>query len=411
MLSSMKRILLFIPFLLSACAPTVKTNLLGNPQEPYRPAHTPQLGDILNIPTGHYVSEVQMLRIAENYRIVYVGETHDNPASHRQELTVLKAMAQRYPGRLALGMEMFTPVQQGALDEWVAGKLTEKQFLKKTRWYRTWGFDFDYYKPLLDFARDNRIPVVGLNAQKSLVREVGLKDFSELPPEERDKLPEMDMADPYERALVKSIYGVHDHGHGNLQAFLRVQTLWDETMAQNVAGYLSARGKEDWHMVVLAGGSHIRYGFGIPRRVFRRMPTSYLLVGSREIVIPKNLQDRLMDVEEPDFPMPPYDFLAFTKYETLPEGKVKLGVLLEDKDRQVAIRAVVPESTAAEAGLRAGDVLLKFDGQPVTESFDVIYEVKQKKPGDKGTLVIRRDGREMPVTVTFKKLPEHSHGK
>jgi uncharacterized iron-regulated protein len=409
MLSSIKRFLVFAPFFLSACAPTVKSNLLGNPQEPYPPPHKPQLGDILHIPTGYYVSKEQMLRIAGHYRLVYVGETHDNPASHRLELTVVKAMVKRYPGRVAMGMEMFTPAQQGVLDEWVAGKLTERQFLKKSRWYETWRMDYDYYKPLLDFARENRIPVVGLNAEKRLVKEVGQKDLSDLPAKERDKLPKMNMDDPYERALVNSVFGVHAHGNGNLQSFLRVQTLWDETMAHNVAKFLSAPGKGDWHMVVLAGGNHIRYGFGIPRRVFRRLPVSYLSIGSREIVIPKKLQGRLMNITEPDYPMIPYDFVAFTKYETLPGEKVKLGVLLEEKDHKVTIGDVFPDSTAAAADLRKGDVLLKFDGHPVTELFDVIYEVKQKKPGDKSTLLIKRGDKEMSVEVTFKKMPAHPH--
>jgi uncharacterized iron-regulated protein len=410
MLPALKRTLLFLPFLLSACAPTMKPTLPGNPREPYTPPHQPELGDILNVPTGYFVSEEQMLRIAGDYRIVYVGETHDNPASHRLELNVLQAMAQRHPGRVALGMEMFTPDQQEALDEWVDGDLTEKEFLKKSRWYDSWRMDFDYYKPLLEFARENRVPVIGLNAEKGLVKAVGRQEISELPQEEREKLPEMNMADPYERALVESIFSDHAHGHGDFESFLRVQTLWDETMAQNVAAFLSGQGREDWHMVVLAGGNHIQFGFGIPRRVFRRLPTSFLLVGSREIVIPENLKDRLMNVVEPEFPMPPYDFLTFTEYETLPGEKVMLGVFLEEKDGQVVIKAVAPESTAAAAGLREGDVILQFNGRPVAETFDLIYEVKQEKPGDRATLLIRRDGREMSVEVTFREMSQHSHG-
>ena len=76
-----------------------------------------------------------MLAAASDARIVYVGETHDNPASHRQELAVLQALDRRYPGGAALGMEMFTPAQQEVLDRWSAGELTEKEFLKTVRVY------------------------------------------------------------------------------------------------------------------------------------------------------------------------------------------------------------------------------------------------------------------------------------
>ncbi len=148
---------------------------------------------------------------------------------------------------------------------------------------------------------------------RSLVKAVGQAPVAELSAEEQAAVPELDLTDPYQKALTESIYGGHAHGGGNLEGFLRVQTLWDETMAANIAGYL--QGRESVRMVVVAGGNHIRYGFGIPRRVFRRLPTSYSLVGSAEIEIPEDKKDRLMDVETPSFPMVPYDFIVYSRYE------------------------------------------------------------------------------------------------
>lgn len=404
-------LLLGLLFLLSfgpgACAPKPPQ---ANPEAPYPPPHPPAVGDILHLPTGVFVTEEQMLAVAAAARIVYVGETHDNPASHRLELAVLRAMAERYPGKVALGMEMFTPAQQDALDRWVAGKLSEKEFLKASRWYDVWRMDFDYYRDLLLFARERSIPVIGLNAEKSLVRAAGRQELEDLPEEERAKLPEMDFSDPYQRALVEAIYGGHEKGGAMLEGFLRVQTLWDETMAQNVAGYLA--GKEDRRMVVLAGGNHVRFGFGIPRRVFRRLPSPYVLVGSREIVISEEKQDRLMDVRIPSFPMPPYDFLVYTEYEDLGKQEVKLGILLEEEDGRLLAKGVLHGSNAEAAGIREGDILLRFDGVSLTESFDLIYEVKRKQPGDRATLVIERDGKPLEVEITFHAPGEESrHGK
>ena len=96
------------------------------------------------------------------------------------------------------------------------------------------------------------------------------------------------------------------------------QTLWDEVMAETTANHLLTCLDGSQRMVVVAGGNHIRHGMGIPRRVFRRLPTSYLLVGTDEINIPADKQDRLMDVETPLFPMPPYDYVAYVAYEDLP---------------------------------------------------------------------------------------------
>jgi uncharacterized iron-regulated protein len=396
-------------FAVSGCVPPPPA--LGNPQLPYPGPQAPEVGEILHLATGVSVSEAQMLGVLSDARIVYVGETHDNPASHRLELAVLQEMARRYPDSIALGMEMFTPSQQEVLDDWVAGRLDEKTFLKRVRWFEAWGMDFDYYRELLDFARREKIPVLGLNAEKSLVSAVKEKGLAGLSDEERQLLPEMDLEEPYQRAQTTAIFGGHDQGGRHLERFLQIQTLWDETMAANIAAYLASPAGSEKRLVVVAGGNHVRYGFGIPRRVFRRLPTSYALVGTREILIPEEKQDAMMDVETPDFPMRPYDFVLYCAYEILEKTEVKLGVLLGTTEGQVAVEGVVPESSAAAAGLQKGDLLLAIDGEAIGDSFDLIYAVKQKRPGDSGTLLIEREGKEESVEVLFQEpRPIGPHG-
>jgi uncharacterized iron-regulated protein len=402
--STLVRLLAFTVFLLPAgCAGMTR---IGNPELPYPPPRPPQTGDILHLPTGYYVPESALLDAATDARIVYVGETHDNPASHRLELTILQALQRKHPGRIALGMEMFTPAQQQSLDRWSAGKLGEKEFIKESDWGQVWRMNFAYYRELLQFARDNHIPVLGLNADKELVRALGHDQPEELPPEQQAKLPQLDMNDPYQTALVTEIYGGHTSGQAMLDGFRRIQTLWDETMAENVARYLQSPQGEDKYLLVVAGGNHIRNGFGIPRRVFRRLPTSYLLVGSNELSIPAGMEDRLMDFTPPKFPMPAYDYLVYTDYETLPE-QVKLGVMLDEQNGKVLIEAVVPGSVAEAAEIRKGDEVLELDGQNIGEVFDLVYAVQQKRPGDRGILRLRRDGQELRLEVTFR-APEKS---
>ncbi len=115
---------------LTAC--TMTQQPIGNPESPY-PDNDPAVGDIVHLPTGVKVTAEQMMAAVTDARIIYVGETHDNPASHRQELQVLKAAAERYPGQVSLGMEMFNAGHQEVLDKWVAGELSEKEFLKDFR--------------------------------------------------------------------------------------------------------------------------------------------------------------------------------------------------------------------------------------------------------------------------------------
>jgi len=389
---------------MTACVSPRK--LLGNPETPYAPPRVPEVGDILHVKTGTFVDEEAMLATLTDTRVVYVGETHDNPASHRLQLTTLRALQQRWPNQVALGMEMFTPAQQEVLDAWTAGKLSEREFLKQVEWFNVWSMDFDLYRDLLEYTRDHQIPVVGLNVDKELRREVGRTPLEVLSPESRARLPEMDLADPYQRGLVEAIFGGHDAGQAMFDGFLRVQTLWDESMAENAANYLSSKSGQDKHLMIVAGGNHIRYGFGIPRRLFRRLPTSYTTVGGREIVIPESKQDRQMDVTLPKFPFPPYDYLVYTAYEDLPdaETKVKLGVHFEETDAGLELKKVISGSAAADAGLREGDILTSVDGEPLTERFDLLYPLSLKRSGDSIILGLYRGDEQLELSVSLAPL-------
>ena len=386
---------------------------MGDPQNPYPLKSAPKIGDIVHLPTGTLVSLAQMQAIASDARVVYVGETHDNPASHRLELQVLQGLEERHPGQVALGMEMFTPAQQPALDRWVAGKLDEKAFLKESRWFDNWKMDFALYRDLLVFARDKHIPVIGLNAEKSLVQAVTAKPLEELSAEQKAQLPELDMTDPYQRGMVEGIFAGHSHGKMILEGFQRGQTLWDETMAESAARFLASPEGKDRHLVVVAGANHISHGYGIPRRVFRRIPVSYQLIGANEIELSTKRRQELMNVELPDYPMVPFDFLSFIAYEELPKTGVLLGVAFEPgkEGRGLLVSGVVPGSNAERAGVKEGDLLLVLDGETLADSLDLIYAMKQKKIGDRSTLQVERQGQQLKLDVVFEKSDMHQHGK
>ena len=390
-------------FTLSAC--TMSPQPIGNPQEPYPSTEKPTAGTIRHLPTGIDVSVDQMLTALRDARIVYVGETHDNPAAHRLELQVLKAMAGYHQGQLSLGMEMFNTSQQAVLDRWVAGELDERTFLKESAWHSNWSMDFDYYRDILLFARERGIPVIGLNAPKALVQALGMQPLEELDEEIRHQLPTMDLAEPYQRAMTEAVYAGHGEGDRMLDGFHRVQTLWDEAMAENIVRELQAKGPEQ-RMVVMAGGNHVRYGFGIPRRVFRRLPTSYKTVGVHEVSVPPEKRDRLMDIEMPTFPMVAYDYLAYVDYESLPGKRVKLGVRFKEHDGKVTVEGVVEGSTAGLAGVLAGDVLLRLGDAEIKDAFDLVYEVGQHREGDNVTLTLARNGEETTLPLTFLPMPE-----
>jgi len=383
---------------LTGCCP-VDRQLLGDPQAPYPLQSEPKVGEIVHLPTGDLVSHKEMMAVAGDARIVFIGETHDNPASHRLELEVLKSLSEIHPKRQAVGMEMFARSQQSALDRWVAGKLGEKEFLRESRWYDNWKMDFAYYRDLLNFARDHKISIIALNAEKSLVNALRARPANQLSAADQARLPKLDMTDPYQQAMVKAYFSDHTHGEMGLEGFIRAQTVWDETMAESVARYLASSLGKKMHLLVIAGGNHVNYGFGIPRRAFRRFPASYITIGGREIRIPESKKHEMMNVILPVFPMIPFDFLEYMEYEELPETGVHLGVIIEQapSGRGILVREIVTGSIAEHAGLKKDDLLLRLDGETLRDYIDLRYALEHKHPGDKMTLKIERNGKTLNI--------------
>ena len=64
-------------------------------------------------------------------------------------------------------------------------------------------------------------------------------------------------------------------------------------------------------------------------------------------------------------------------------------------------RAARPQPRAPEAG----DVITAVDGDRVDAESDLADHILPHQPGDKITLTVMRDGREMDVTVTLGTLP------
>ena len=63
--------------------------------------------------------------------------------------------------------------------------------------------------------------------------------------------------------------------------------------------------------------------------------------------------------------------------------------------------AVTANGPAAKAGLKAGDVITRFNGKPIDSGPTLISEIWNHKPGDKVKLTYERDGREQTVDVTL----------
>jgi serine protease Do len=77
----------------------------------------------------------------------------------------------------------------------------------------------------------------------------------------------------------------------------------------------------------------------------------------------------------------------------------------------LVVGAVVPGSPADRAGIRRGDVLVRSRSRTIRNAFDWEAELLDLRVGDQVPLVVKRAGRDVPVTVTIADLPEVSAAK
>jgi uncharacterized iron-regulated protein len=375
-------------------------------ESPYVDPRTLRVGEILHLATGRLLAESEALDYLCRFPVVYVGEAHDNVEAHAVQLTVLKAMEACFPGQVALGLEMLQRPFQADADAFVRGEMSERDFERV--WQKSWG-DISYYRELLHFAREKRIPLLALNASAATRKAVREQPPSAMTPDAAREVPELDTQDPYHRAYVQAMVGGHAKGV-SADAFYRVQLLWDETMAETAAEYLKSPAGRGRRLLVLAGSNHVRYGFGIPRRLFRRVPLPFVIVEpyvhGAGVEVPK---DRLMDVEVPAPPLRPADLYWSVRYRDLKGEQVKLGILVEDAGGAgVRVTGVLPGGPGHAAGLRAGDLIVSLDGTEVNAAADLIHEVGRHKRGEKGTIEVLRGGARVPLAVTYDVL---THGK
>lgn len=206
--------------------------------------------------------------------MVFVGELHNKKSHHRVQLEIIKALfASGKP--VAIGVEMFKKESQEALDKWVEGELSESEFSEV--YHRNWGLPWSQYREIFLYAREMRIPVVGLNISRSVIRQVVKEGFASLKPEQLSELPpgiECNVDKTYED-FIREALSEHGMEGMNFKNFCEAQMVWDNVMAHNAIEYLKAN--PDRRLVVLAGTGH-SWKRGIPAQVKRLSDYSFTVI-------------------------------------------------------------------------------------------------------------------------------------
>jgi uncharacterized iron-regulated protein len=354
---------------------------------------------ILKVPDGDWISFAELMESLREARVIYAGETHDQMEHHQIQLRILQGLMEKGK-EVVVAMEMFQRSQQPVLDRWTSGQLTEEQFLTEVDWETAWSIDYSLYRGILDEARNKGLKVLGLNIPKEWVKKIAQNGIEGLSPEDRGRLPEMDLTDHQHRAYIQSIYGQHRQGLAKtFEYFYQAQCLWDEGMAETLSRFLQSPEGKGKTILVLAGGGHVVFDFGIPKRVYRRVSVPYQTIVLREWK--KTLDD---DLTFAGATSPPADFLWFTPPAPPEKKKPRIGVTLkmQEAPQGLAIERVIPESPAEKAGLLPGDQFIAVEGKEIRGVKDIHAALDEKGWGKEITFTILRDGIRKEITV---KLP------
>ena len=213
----------------------------------------------------------------QSQNVIYLGENHDNSEHHERQLAIIKKLhSDSNNNELAIALEMFQRPFQPILDRYIAREISEAQLKQQTEYDTRWGFDWEFYAPILRYARQQQIPLIALNTPAEITNKVAQTGIDSLKDDDLRYIPprnEIKLDNTEYKQNIAEIYLQHvENGRGNsqdLDNFFAAQVLWDETMAEAIALHYQNYPKSQ--LVVLVGKAHVMNDYAIPDRVKRRI--------------------------------------------------------------------------------------------------------------------------------------------
>ena len=234
--------------------------------------------------------------------VVFIGEQHNDDDGHKLELAIVQGVARRRPNSI-VAMEMFERDAQVSLDDYFAGRISETEFLSRSR---PWSNYMPDYRPIVEFARNQRWRVIGTNAPQRLARAVannGLSIIDRFSQPDRPLIAEQIECpvDSYRERFSQTMLAMmapagggenphanphaNPHGEGaapdmntineKIERFYFAQCVKDETMGESIAKLI--KDKENKPFIIhINGAFHSDFGEGTMSRARRRLPNSQI---------------------------------------------------------------------------------------------------------------------------------------
>lgn len=191
--------------------------------------------------------------------VLFFGEEHNDSAGHYLENKIFRALHAAYGDKIVLSLEMFETDNQLVLNEYLAGFIDENRLTKDARLWN----NYKDYRPMVEFAKQNHIPVIAANPPRRYVNMVsrqGMTSLNSLSKEARKFLPPL----PYDtltgRYRDKFFAVMKGSPGGENPRVYHSQNLWDAGMAYRIYLFLKKnKGKKVFHCV---GGFHTEEKLG-----------------------------------------------------------------------------------------------------------------------------------------------------
>lgn len=359
----------------------------------------PQKGDFIS-KYGEKVAFDEIVKMANGYDYVLIGEGHLNPTDHKVQQMLLAGMSDNGED-LSVGLEMVAVDMQPVLDDFAKGQVKVDDLAEELEWAEKWGYTFELFRGHFEIAGKNSVPVAGLNVPTAVTRKISKEGLESLTDEEREFLPsEIVPPSTAQRTFLDAIFAQHESKDPDdevqRERFHLVQSIWDTKMAEEA---VKLHEKYNWRVLVIAGSGHVENGWGIAKRIRWFDPGARVLS-----IMPWRGGEFNSDAGDVFFYSP-------DSYQS------KMGALLTGQPGGgLLVESVQRDSRAAKAGLRPGDVLLEASGVQLDHLFSLHIAGKKVHDADEPLIfVVRRGTQTFSADVGKlgqpKKKPEQSEDK
>ena len=180
---------------------------------------------------GKKVKYDKMIENISKTDVVFFGELHDNPISHWLEYEVTASLYEAVGDKLIQGAEMFEADNQLLLDEYLSKAYEADKFEAEVKLWKNYKTD---YKPLVEFARKNKLPFIATNVPRryaSVVSKKGFEGLDSLPQEARNYIAPLPIHYDPEVKSYKDMMQMTGMGSKVNENFPKAQAIKDATMA------------------------------------------------------------------------------------------------------------------------------------------------------------------------------------